>query len=162
MWTDLLVLMLTTSYLNLDTLNSYTPYTHWSIQIIKIILFNHANSIVHLVTLLGTPVQSNAIQYNSSAINSTFTKFLMFSFCWLCLKCVNSIIYFCIEVTVKGAVVLDYIILRGGVFCPPYLPTWGGQNIRNTSEYNAVQYSTTTNYDLSDKTYYWINTFMTV
>ncbi len=41
-----------------------------------------------VATLLSTPVQSNAIQYNSSAINSTCMKLIMFSFCWLCLKCV--------------------------------------------------------------------------
>lgn len=32
-----------------------------------------------LATLLGTPVNSNVIQYNSSAINSAFTKTIMFS-----------------------------------------------------------------------------------
>ncbi len=30
-----------------------------------------------VATLLGTPVQSIAIQYNSSALNSTFAKFMM-------------------------------------------------------------------------------------
>lgn len=34
-------------------------------------------------------VQSIAIPYNSSAINSTFMKSVMFSFCWHCWKCVN-------------------------------------------------------------------------
>ncbi len=63
------------------------------------------------VTILHTAVQSNAIQYNSSAINSTFTKFIMFGFCWLCLKCVNSATCFSSELTVSGAVVLDCIIL---------------------------------------------------
>lgn len=36
---------------------------------------------IHSVaTLLGKAVQSYAIQYNKEAINSTFTKFIMFNF----------------------------------------------------------------------------------
>lgn len=34
-----------------------------------------------LATLLGTSIQSNAIQYNSSATKSSFTKLKMFRFC---------------------------------------------------------------------------------
>ncbi len=62
---------------------------------------------------------------------------------------------FSAEVTVKGAVVLDYVIL-GGVSNFLSLP-----NIRNTLEYNAVQYDSTTNYDLNAKEYNWIYTFQT-
>lgn len=52
---------------------------------------------------------------NSSVINSTITKFSLW---WHCQQCVNSAILH----------VLDCIM-----FC------WDGQNIRNISEYNAVQ-----------------------
>ncbi len=37
-------------------------------------------SIHSVATLLGTSVKSNAIQYNSSAIDSAFTKTIMFCF----------------------------------------------------------------------------------
>lgn len=33
-----------------------------------------------MVTLLGTPVQYNALKDKSSAMNSAFVKFLMFTF----------------------------------------------------------------------------------
>ncbi len=65
-----------------------------------------ATSTENSYTLLGAPVQSNAIQY-SYTVNTKFTKFIMFS-----VKCVNSNHTFVTEVIVKGVVVLDYIILR--------------------------------------------------
>ena len=37
-------------------------------------------NIYSLDSLLGTPVQSNSIQYNSSAINSSFLEFIHFRF----------------------------------------------------------------------------------
>lgn len=40
-------------------------------------------------TLVETPVKSNAIQYNSPAINCTFTKTIMFKLDWLCQRCVT-------------------------------------------------------------------------
>lgn len=43
-------------------------------------------------TLLGTDVQANAIQNNSPAIKSVFTKLMIFNFWWLYRKCVNLII----------------------------------------------------------------------
>ena len=53
---------------NLDVLDRLTVYTAaW-------------DKLHSLATLLGTPLQSNAIQYNSSAINSTFTKLIHFQF----------------------------------------------------------------------------------
>ncbi len=42
--------------------------------------FSQYVSIYSVATLLGAPVESNAIQYNSSTINFTFKKFTMFSF----------------------------------------------------------------------------------
>lgn len=40
---------------------------------------------VHPVaTLLGAPVQSNAIWFSSSAMNCSFLKLMRFSFCWNC------------------------------------------------------------------------------
>lgn len=40
-------------------------------------------------TLIGKPVKYNEIQCNSSAINVTFTKIVMFSFDWNCQKGIN-------------------------------------------------------------------------
>lgn len=37
-----------------------------------------------------------------------------------------------------------------------------GQNIRNSSQYNIVQYNTTSNYNLNVKTYHLINTGVTM
>lgn len=54
------------------------------------------NSLLHIhsvVTLLGAHAQSIAIQYSSSVINSTFTTFVMFIFCWHCRKCVNECLF---------------------------------------------------------------------
>lgn len=35
--------------------------------------------------------------------------------------------------------------------CPPHICEWGGQNIRNTSQYNPVQFNTTANNNLNTK-----------
>ncbi len=58
-------------------------------------------------TLFSTPVESDAIQYNSSAINSTFTKTIMFSFDWHCQRGIN----------------LTKVFV---MFCRPHLQTWEG------------------------------------
>ncbi len=75
------------------------------VYVVYVILYNKSD--------IHSPATLFAIQYNSSAINSTFIKFMMFSFCGLCLKCVNSIRHFSFEAIVKDAAVLGYIILRG-------------------------------------------------
>ncbi len=62
-------------------------------------------------TLLGAPVQLNAIQY-SYTVNTKFTKFIMFSFVDITENVKNSNHTFVTEVIVKGVVVLDYIIWR--------------------------------------------------
>ncbi len=122
-----------------------------------------------MATLLGTPVQSFSIQYSSSAINSAITTLIMLRFWWHCQKYVKY--RFTTDIIVSGCVVLDWNILIywstlfvfiSYIFCPSHLHTWGGQHIRNISQYNAVQYSTIGNRDLSAKTYNWINTSMTV
>lgn len=52
-----------------------------------------------------------------------------------------------------GGVVQDFIKLKcvSNIFPSPHVCKWGGQNIRNTSPYNAVHFSTTANYNLSNK-----------
>lgn len=57
---------------------------------------------------------------------------------------------FITKVIVKA--VLDYITLLFPIFCLSHLHTWGGQNIRNTSQYN---------YDVSAIEYKWSNFSMT-
>ncbi len=64
------------------------------------------------------------------------------------------------EVIVKGCVVLDYFILRFVV--PLIYIDEGGWIVENTSQHNAVQYNTITDYDLNAKTYILSNTSMTV
>lgn len=79
-------------------------------------------------TLLGSPVQFNAIQYNS----------------------LTYYVYF--EVVVGGGGVLDYSIFEGVYNILSTLFTYTRwQAIRNTFQCNADQYTTTTHYDLRNK-----------
>lgn len=65
-----------------------------------------------MATILGTPVQFIAIQYNGSAINSTFTKFITSRFFFVDIVG-NVFIQLCrLLFIVKVGVVLDYSILR--------------------------------------------------
>lgn len=55
----------------------------WELGFNRQILILHLwNMYYWLATSLGTPVQCNAIQCNSSAIETAFTKIIMFSFDW--------------------------------------------------------------------------------
>ncbi len=119
----------------------------------EVFFFNILYIFIHsVVTLLGTLVQFNVVQYNSSAMNFTFTEFIMFSLYFLCLKCVNSIICFNIEVTVKGGVVLDYITLKGiSNFLSALFINMRRSKYYKHLEYYAVQYNNTADYDLSAK-----------
>lgn len=63
---------------------------------------------------------------------------------------------FMTELRDEGGIVLDCVILRGvSNFCPRYLDTWEGRILETLL--NMMQYNTTTNYDLSAKTYNLIN-----
>lgn len=42
----------------------------------------HTSKSLQNITLKTTPVQSNTVQYNSAAVTSAFTKFIMFSSCF--------------------------------------------------------------------------------
>lgn len=48
------------------------------------------------------------------------------------------------------------------MLCPPYLHMSWAESAVNTSEYNAVQYNTSTNYEICVNTWILINTSMTV
>ncbi len=60
---------------------------------------------------------------------------------------------FITEVTVSGAVVPDCIIFRGVSNILTTFVNREDKKIRNTSQYNAVQYNTIFNCDLNAKTY---------
>lgn len=79
----------------------------------------------HRPTLCGpfTPVQYNTVQYNNPATISIFTKLIMFSFSWHCLKCVHFLIY----VLVRSQ--LYWTQMYWEVFLIYFCPTWGGQTI---------------------------------
>lgn len=89
-----------------------------------------------VATLLGTAVQSNASQYNSSAINPTFYRVDNVQF--LVTLSEMRKVMFMTEVLVKCGVVFDYIMLRG---VSNFLSSReGGENISDSSGCSAVQH----------------------
>lgn len=62
-----------------------------------------------MAALLGTLVQSNAIQYNSSAINSTFYEVYNVQFLLRLPEMCKFSYMFIIEIIVKAGLLLNYI-----------------------------------------------------
>lgn len=102
-------------------------------------------------------IQCNLMQSNTK---STFTKLTMLlvivgEHCW------KFQLYVLLRSYLK--VVVYWTTLYWEMFAIiSHLRARRGQNIRNSSQYNIVQYNTTSNYNLNVKTYHLINTGVTM
>lgn len=86
---------------------------------------------------------------NSSDMNSTFTKLINIQFVVDIVRKVMILLYvyyWCITVAAVGAE-LDFLFIVSHILSN--LQTWKWKNMGNAFQYNAVQYNTTINSDLS-------------
>ncbi len=113
-----------------------------------------------MATLLGTPVQSDAIQYNSSAIvwilpfYEVYNVQFLLSLCKLRLWGWGHSWRCCCPGLHYTERCFSFLVL-------PVSKHDGSEYLWDISEYNVVQYNSTTNSDLSAKTYHWIYTKIT-
>ena len=79
-----------------------------------------------------TPVQCNTVQYNSSAMNLTLRKLIIFQFLLTLSNRKDLHLMFIIELTVGGGVVLGGIILKGVPNILSFSYSNGGDHILET------------------------------